>query len=65
MRWTWVVASDVEDPDLADALATGWDTREDAEAWMTTAFEALLDEGITQATLTKGVDAAYTMSLEP
>ena len=61
MRWTWEVAC--EDPDLADEMALGWESREAAEAWLKDCFAELVEYGAERATLMDGDTAVYTMSL--
>ena len=62
MMWTWMVAG-LDDPDLAGDLAEGFETQEEAEAWMKANFADLLDEGVEEATLTDDDTEVYSMPL--
>ena len=64
MSWTWVVATELSDPDLAEDLALGWPTREGAEAWLTSFYADLAEEGVREVTLMDDDTAVYTMGLD-
>jgi|GEM_PF-1562693 len=63
MTWTWSVGQTPADSDLAQDLADGWASREDAEDWLSHTFADLLDEGCSQAVLTDDGTPVYTMDL--
>lgn len=57
--------SDLSDDEMS-ALGLGkpFDSKTDAEAWLTAVFEELSDAGITSVSLHDGDQLVYTMSLE-
>ena len=54
----------VGDPYLAEDLAQGWDTREEAESWLSTVYADLASEGVLEVTLLDDGTPVYTMSLD-
>ena len=53
----------VDDPYLAEDLARGWETREDAESWLASVYADLADLGVHEVTLMEDGEPQYTMGL--
>ena len=54
----------VEDPYLSEELARGWDTRDEAESWLSSVYADLLDEGVQEVTLIEDGLPVYSMGLD-
>jgi len=54
----------VDDPYLAEDLARGWDTREEAESWLTSVYADLADLGVSEVILMEDGTPVYTMGLD-
>jgi len=63
MSFTWDCDKTLEDPYLREDLAHGWDTRDEAEEWLSSVFADLLAEEVREATLVEDGAPVYTMSL--
>ncbi|MDR0849553.1 MAG: hypothetical protein LBN10_11055 [Propionibacteriaceae bacterium] len=64
MTWFWQPPADLTNRDLAEDMSLGWESREDAESWLTGAYEDLLAEDVHELTLLDGDQAVYTMALD-
>ncbi|MCL1841971.1 MAG: hypothetical protein FWF75_09575 [Propionibacteriaceae bacterium] len=65
MSFTWTFEPEWDESALADLdLDRGFDTREDAQEWLSQAWADLADAGVTDVTLLDGTMPVYTMSLD-
>jgi len=64
VTWTWDLATALNDDYLAEDLAQGWGTRDEAEAWLKDVYADLVDEGVREVTLVNDGTPVYTMSLD-
>lgn len=60
MAWTWIL----RDPSGEPMRETpGWDSREEAESWLSQNWQVLLDEGAEAVSLHEDDREEYTMGL--
>ena len=64
MTWFLHTPVEVQDCDLAEDMSLGWQSREEAEAWLSSAYPDLLAEDIHEVVLLDGEQVVYTMALD-
>jgi len=63
MRYTFDCGT-VDDPYLREDLDRGWDTREQAESWLSSVYADLADLGVREVTLLEDGTPVFTMGLD-
>ena len=62
MTWTWVL---IDSSDREIRTTDGFDSKDDAEAWLSAHWTELAEEGAEEVSLRDGGDESYRMSLAP